>query len=142
MASSRPKTARPAAAAQDPGVEVDAFLATLNHPHVDAIKELRRVIRAADASIGEGIKWNAPSFRTTEWFGTTHLRAKDGVGLILHCGAKVRDLPELASRIADPEHLLHWLGKDRAMVTFTGLKDLKSKSAALQAVIRRWIAWV
>jgi hypothetical protein len=41
-----------------------------------------------------GTKWNAPSFRTTEFFATLNLRAKDGVDrvwLVLHLGAKVKD---------------------------------------------------
>ncbi|MBL9195024.1 MAG: DUF1801 domain-containing protein [Opitutaceae bacterium] len=141
MPSSRVKPSRQSAA-NDPGAEVDAFLAALEHAHKDAIEELRRVVRGAHASITEGIKWNAPSFRTTEWFATTHLRDKAGVGLILHLGAKVRDLPDFARRIEDPEHVLQWLAKDRARVTFAGLKDVKSKAVALQELVRQWIAHV
>ena len=31
--------------------------------------------------IREGVNWNAPSFRTTEYFATTNLREKDGKDL-------------------------------------------------------------
>ena len=31
-----------------------------------------------------------PSFKTTEYFATTNLRTKKGIGLVLHFGAKVR----------------------------------------------------
>jgi hypothetical protein len=48
----------------------------------------RQIILDADASIAEGIKWNAPSFYTSEYFATIQLRAKDGVQVILHLGAK------------------------------------------------------
>jgi hypothetical protein len=60
----------------DTAAAVDAFMATLKHPHKPAIEEVRRVIFGADPSIAEGVKWNAPSFRTTGYFATTHLRAK------------------------------------------------------------------
>ena len=66
---------------------MDAFLASLDHPFLREILALREIILGADPSIVEGIKWNAPSFRTSEYFATFHLRARDGVQLILHRGA-------------------------------------------------------
>ena len=124
----------------DTAEAVDALMATLNHPHKAAIAELRKVIRGADPSIAEGVKWKAPSFRTTEYFAATHLRAKSGLALILHLGAKVR--AEAKPDIKDPKKLLAWLAKDRAMVSFEDLKDLKAKAGALQSVIRQWIGYV
>lgn len=117
---------------------VDAFMATLEHPHKPVIAALREVIRAAAPGITEGIKWNAPSFRTHEWFATTHLRTKDGVAIILHGGAKARGGPPIA--VDDPEGLLEWLGKDRARVVFSSVADVKSRRAAFVEVTRRWIA--
>jgi hypothetical protein len=90
-----------------PCAEVDSFMAQLEHPHKPAIEATRQVVRGADPAIVEGIKWNAPSFRTTGYFATTHLRAKQGVGLILHLGAKVRDVSDFS--IDDPAGLLTWL---------------------------------
>lgn len=77
-----------------------------------------------------------------EYFATTNLRARAGIGLILHLGAKVRDLPGGGVKIADPAGLLKWLGKDRAMVEFTTRNELKQKTSALQAVLRQWIEYV
>jgi hypothetical protein len=57
----------------------DAFMKSLEHPHKAAIRE--------------GVKWNTPSFRTTEYFATTNLREKAGIGLVLHLGASGRCLP-------------------------------------------------
>lgn len=124
----------------DSSEAVDALMARLEHPHRDAIAALREIVRSADASIAEGVKWNAPSFRTTEYFATTHLRAKTGIALILHLGAKVRDVPSVP--VDDPQGLLSWLAKDRAMVSFAGLTELRAEAPALQALIRRWIAFV
>ncbi len=124
----------------DTTAAVDAFMATLQHPHKAAIEALRKVVRDTDSSISEGIKWNAPSFRTTEYFATTHLRAKSGLGLILHLGAKARDIENVP--IEDPEKLLNWLAKDRAMVSFDGLGQVEERTVALQRILRQWIRFV
>jgi hypothetical protein len=127
--------------ASAPG-DVDAFLAALEHPHKAEILALRQTILAADPRIAEGIKWNAPSFRTSEWFATFHLRAKDGVQVILHFGAKVRDKSTARAAIADPESLLQWLADDRASVKFRDAGDVEARRSAFAAVIRQWIEHV
>jgi hypothetical protein len=126
--------------ADDTGVDV--FLATLDHPAKALVVELRRVVRGADARIGEGIKWNAPSFRTTEYFATTNLRAKRGAGLILHFGAKKNAISASGVDIPDPAGLLRWLAKDRATVEFGDAAALEAKTPALQALLREWIRHV
>jgi hypothetical protein len=124
----------------DSSAAVDAFMVALDHPHKEAVDAIRRAILGADRSILEGIKWNAPSYRTTGYFATTYLRAKTGVGVVLHLGAKVREIPKVS--IEDPERLLEWLAKDRAMVTFTGVDDVRAKESALQRLVRQWIVHV
>jgi hypothetical protein len=121
---------------------VEAFLAALDHPRKPEILALRRIILDADARIGEGIKWNAPSFRTADWFATFHLRAKDGVQVILHFGARKR--PGFIPRavIADPESLLEWLGPDRASAKFRDLADVEARQPAFASLLRQWIEHV
>lgn len=122
--------------------DVERFLTELGHPHKDVILALRETILRADPAITEGIKWNAPSFRTTEWFATIHLRAKVGVQLILHLGAKVKSLSPEGMAINDPGQLLTWLGKDRATIVFRDLDDLTARRAAFERLLRSWIAYV
>jgi Domain of unknown function (DU1801) len=129
----------PKLTAADTTAAVDEFMAALEHPFKAEIGTLRRAILAVDPSVAEGIKWNAPSWRTTEYFATTHLRSKAGLGLILHLGAKARELPEGGLVIDDTSSLLKWLGKDRAQVVFESAADLKAKLPALQALIKQWI---
>lgn len=117
---------------------VAAFLAALDHPFKAEILALRQIILDADKSIAEGIKWNTLSFRTQDYFATVHLRAKDGVQVILHRGAKVRDNSGVIT-IPDPAALLEWLAQDRASVRFRDMPDIESKRAALTKVIRAWI---
>lgn len=115
---------------------------TLEHPFKREIEAIRKVILGVDPTIAEGVKWNAPSFRTSEYFATTNLREKKGIGIILHLGAKVRELPQDGVVIEDPAKLLKWLGKDRAMVVFENLQDLELKKAAFESVVRQWLASV
>jgi hypothetical protein len=122
--------------------DVDALLAALDHPRAPEIHALRRLVLGADARIVEGVKWNAPSFRTSEWFATFHLRARDGVQVVLHLGAKVRADATVRARLADPHALLDWRSPDRATVTFRDLVDVEARGAAFADVVRQWIAHV
>lgn len=121
---------------------VDAFLEALEHPRKPELLALRTIILGAAPQIGEGIKWNAPSFRTSEYFATFNLRAKDGVQLVLHLGAKKRADTSALQAIADPGALLTWLGTDRATVTFRDLVDVEEKRAAFVELLRQWVAQV
>jgi hypothetical protein len=126
----------------DSTLAVETFMAELAHPFKNEIETIRRLMLGIDASVSEGIKWNAPSFRTTDYFATTNLRAKNAIGVILHLGAKARDLPDGEMKIDDPKNLLKWLAKDRASVEFAGGEALKAQTAAFRAVLRQWIKYV
>ena len=120
---------------------VDALLSSLNHPATREIQLLRQLICEVSPSIREGVKWNAPSFRVTEYFATINLREKQGVGVVLHFGAKVREVALGPDSIDDPGKLLAWLAQDRAMVRFTGVDDIAARKEAFQAVLRQWIRY-
>jgi hypothetical protein len=129
-----------ATSSADTSAAVDCFLAGLAHPHKAAIEMLRIVIRAADGSIEEGIEGAAPAFRTREYFAIADLQVADGLGLVLQLGAKARADPML--EIPDPDRLLEWLARDRAVVRFTGAEHVRARESALQALIREWIKYV
>lgn len=130
------------APAPDSSEAVDAFMAALEHPFKAELGLLREILLGADPTVAEGIKWNAPSFRTSGYFATTHLRGKGTIGLILHLGAKARELPAGGLAVADPANLLKWLGKDRAMIEFRNRTEIDSAREALAALIRQWIRHV
>ena len=140
MPAAKPKASHSTPA--DSTSAVDAFMASLVHPHKVEIEALRRLMLEVDPSVREGVKWNAPSFRTAEYFATTNLRAKSGISVILHLGAKVRQLPPGGVAIDDPAKLLKWLGKDRAMVEFDDAQEFNNSKAAFQAVLRQWVKFV
>jgi len=103
---------------------------------------VRTIILAADPTIAEGIKWNAPSFRTTEFFATTNLRGKDVVQIIMHFGAKVNEISTKGVAIEDPTSLLQWLAKDRATIKFRDMNSIRSSADAFTAILRQWIVHV
>ena len=132
----------PAARKSPAAPEVEAFMRALSHPRKAEIESVRTLLRGADPSIEEGIKWNAPSFRTTEWFATVNLRAKDGVQVIQHLGAKVKAKGWTGMTIADPAGLLEWLGKDRASVVFADAKSIAARKKEFAALVRDPLAHV
>jgi hypothetical protein len=122
--------------------DVETFLASLDHRFKPEILAIRQIILGADPSIAESIKWNAPSFYTSEHFATFQLRAKQGALVILHLGAKTRDTSVSGIAIADPQALLTWLAKDRASATFRDLQDVDANRSAFADIIRQWIGYV
>lgn len=119
--------------------DVHAFVEALDHPFKSEIMLVRSIILASDARIAEGIKWNSISFRVTEYFATFHLRARDGVQLILHAGAKKRSGVRLRSVVKDPGNLLEWLGDDRATLVLASVDEIAATRHALTALIREWV---
>jgi uncharacterized protein YdhG (YjbR/CyaY superfamily) len=121
---------------------VAAFLKSLKHPMKKEIEAVRLIILGVSPEISQGIKWSVPSFRTAkEWFATLNVRSQDSVQLIFHLGAKTR--PDLkAFKLADPNGLLKWLGKDRAVVTLGAGRDIPQNRKALEAIVRAWIKHV
>jgi hypothetical protein len=137
MASSTSKT-KPAKKTQS----VETYLTRLDSVLKPEVLAIRQIILEIDPSITEQIKWNVPSFCTSEHFATFNLRAKDSTGIILHLGAKVRDTAITGINISDPESLLEWLGADRAMIKFYDLNDVESKKLAFVNIIQQWIQYV
>ena len=141
MTPPRPRPAPPRTGA-DTTRAVDEFMSTLDHPMKREVEAIRRVVLGVDPTIAEGVKWNAPSYRTTEYFATTNLRDRGGIGVILHLGAKVRETPSGGLPIDDPTGLLRWVAPDRASITFRDLEELQERQPAFEAILRQWITRV
>ena len=122
------------------GSTVDDFMRESDHPLKAEMEAVRSLILGVSPEITEAIKWNAPSFATSEHFATFNPRAKDGVQIIFHLGAKVKAVRKPA--IDDPAGFLQWLGKDRASMKLKDMKAIESNWAALEAIVRQWIVHV
>jgi hypothetical protein len=140
MASSRPRNAsseRHAASS-----DVDEFLRAFTHPLHAELRTVRALILDADPGVKEEIKWNAPSFYTVNHFATFHLRAKDGVQVVLHLGAKPRPDATVRTGLQDPAGLLVWKSADRATVTFRDAVHIQRDGHAFRLVVKQWLAHV
>jgi len=135
--ATKPKKAATGVAKIDPAVA--DMLRVLRHPLKTEIEAVRLIILAAADEIGEGVKWNAPSFRTEkDWFATIHLRSKESVELILFVGVKKRSGFK-KFKLADPNGLVKWLAEDRALVTLGAGRNIPDNRKAVEAIVRAWI---
>lgn len=121
-----------------PTQTLDSLLDDLNHPLRTEVEAVRKIILEADPSIEEGIKWNSLSFRTAdEWFATFNWREKSQVQFVLHLGAKVKANAVVAN-IEDPDDLLDWQAKDRALLTINP-PDIERCRASVTTLLQEWI---
>jgi len=121
-----------------PGNEVDAFLEVLEHPLRDDVVRVRALLLSAMPGISEAIKWNAPSFRTEEFFATFHLRSREDVQLVFHTGAKKKATKAKVVLSPKAEALVKWLDSDRALVTLSPSR-LASQKIAFSTLVREWV---
>lgn len=122
--------------------KVDAYMAKLKHPLADVVAALRKIILSTDGQIGEQIKWNAPAFFYTgemkasdpkeykRYIIVFNLFRKDCIRLVVWKGARVKD----KSGLLEGDY-----ADGRRLALFSSMEEVKSKKAALQAVIRNWL---
>jgi hypothetical protein len=96
---------------------VTLLVAALAHPLKRTLEAARRAILTADPAITEGVKWNSPSFYCQGWFATINSRKPTQIDVVFYCGAKVRADSTVKELIDDPERLLTWPSKDRALLS-------------------------
>lgn len=120
--------------------QVDAYLARLQHPLAEVVAALRQTILAADRTIGEEIKWNAPAFFYTgplapfnpkefkRHLVVFNLFRKDCLRLVFWRGAEADD----GSGFLEGEY-----PDGRRLASFTSLKDVRAKQAKLRQTLKR-----
>lgn len=99
---------------------------------------MRALIASAVPSAVESVEWNAPSFATAEHVATFHLRARGGVQLVLHLGAKPKRTVDMRDLPGTGAELLDWKGPDRALVTVHDATHLDAVRAPLVGLVRAW----
>lgn len=116
------------------------YLDQLDHPLKPEILKIREMILSANPDLTEHIKWNAPSFcMDGEDKITFNLPPKkDSIQLVLHRGAKKRELPK-EKLISDDSGLLKWATNDRAVIRFTALKEILENESKFLEIIRKWL---
>ena len=122
--------------------KVDAYMKALKHPLKDVMEALRKVILSTDVSIGEEVKWNAPTFfyagemapfdpkEYRRYLIVSNLFKKDCIRLVFPSGARIRNKSGLLTgEYAD----------GRRLALFSSMEEVKAKTAALQSAIRSWL---
>src|SRR4051812_1068982 len=122
----------------DDSAGVTAHIAKMTHLLKATIEAVRRTILAADPAITEGIKWNSPSFYCHGWFATISSHKPTQLDVVFFCGAKVRCDCTVRQAINDPDGLLTWPSKDRALLSFKADVDYHARLKSLQRIAKQW----
>lgn len=104
---------------------VDAFMEQLDHPFKAEVQAVRAIIKGVDSRITEQIKWNAPSFRYTDYIATFTLHRQQHLLLTFHNPA----IASIQSEILEGDY------PDRRLVYFSDMADVIAKKAALKQVV-------
>ncbi len=125
------KAKKPKPEPVDERAEVDAYMARLQHPLKAEMEAVRTIIREANSKLIERVKWNAPSFFYKKDMLAFNPRAQEFVQLVFvfYDGAMIQE----------PTGLLEGDYKDRRLAKFHSLDDIRTKKAALEAVVNAWV---
>jgi hypothetical protein len=119
--------------------KVNTYMKTLEHPLSDVVQALRQIILKTDSSIGEEVKWNAPTFFYTgemkpfnpkeykRYLVVFNLFKKDCIRLVFWGGAKAND----TSGFLEGDY-----PDGRRLAMFYSLEDVKAKQQALENVLK------
>ena len=119
--------------------EVDEYMRQLDHPLKDVVEALRQTVLQADSTVGEEVKWNAPSFFYTgemppsdpteyrRYLVITNLHRKHEIMLVFWGGGKVDN----ASGFLEGDY-----ADGRRFATFRSVDEVRSKKLLLQNVVR------
>jgi hypothetical protein len=122
--------------------QVEKYFRDLEHPLIEVVAALRRIILAAHPEISEQIKWNSPSFyfngvmkpfdpkEYKRDIVVFNLRRKDMILLVFPTGARVNDITGL----------LEGNYKDcRKIAVFSSISQVNVREKDIQSVVLNWI---
>lgn len=119
--------------------EVTSFLNELNHPLINEIIALRKIILETPILLQENIKWNGPNYLfNNEDRVTMRIQPPKQIQLIFHRGAKVKKQPP-NKLINDETGLLLWKENDRAIISFKTINEIKDNKTKINNLIVQWI---
>jgi hypothetical protein len=125
--------------------QVAMYMQNLEHPMLEVIEELRKIIKDSHPEMEEIIAWNSPTYNYVgemkpfnpkeykRYIVGFNLFRKDCVRLIFLTGAKLTD----TTKILEGDY------KDgRRLVLFENMDAVLEKQQALQDLIKEWISMV
>lgn len=109
--------------------KVNDYMAKLDHPFKAEVQLLRDIIKGVNGAITEEIKWNAPSYGYKEYMVTFNLRATNHIHLVFHN----TEIVKIKSDLLEGDY------RDRRMTYFSDRRDVETKKAAFESVLRELI---
>lgn len=117
-----------------------AFLSEFDDERKPLLEEMLKAIKEVQPKLSEIIKWNVPSFSDNGKDRLTiMLHKKDRVGLILHTGAKPKEVKKAPPLFEDSTGLLEWNSNIRATISFSSMEDFFSTRNLFKQAIKDWI---
>ena len=104
---------------------VAQFMQVLHHPLKAEIEAVRQIILGANPEIKERIKWNAPSYYTTEDLVTFNPRTPKFVHLVFHH----KEIVNITSPLLQGNY------KDRRMMYLHTMQEVKENKKELQKIM-------
>jgi uncharacterized protein YdhG (YjbR/CyaY superfamily) len=106
---------------------VEKFMDKLDHPYKAEVQFLRKVIKKVNKDIAEEWKWNAPSYSYRgNYLVTFNLWEKGHIHLVFHNPM----ISKVKNKLLEGEY------KERRMVHFSDMKDVKAKKPALEKALK------
>ncbi|WP_109211963.1 MULTISPECIES: DUF1801 domain-containing protein [Microbacterium] len=110
--------------------DVDAWFERYDNPQKALVDAVRRAVLDADPRVSETIKWQAPTFVYKGNIASFYPKTRTHASLMFHTGAM----------LPDPDGILDGEGDVSRVAKFADQADLDHKRAALQQLVRAWIA--
>jgi hypothetical protein len=118
---------------------VNEFRRGLEPASLAMVDLLRSLIIETHPGLIERVKWNAPSFALAgDDRITLGLEHKGGVRVVLHRGAKQKDLAGF--HFSDPAKLARWPTVDRGVIVFKCLAQIEGHRDEFSDLCSRWLA--
>ncbi|MCC0044646.1 MAG: DUF1801 domain-containing protein [Brucellaceae bacterium] len=110
--------------------EVDAWMAAYENPQKPVVEAVRAAMLAADARLGETIKWQAPTFVYKGNLASFFPKAKKHATLMFHTGASLAAAGKFPSLEGD--------GETSRSMKFLDVDDVRTKTGELKAIVKAW----
>jgi len=117
--------------------QVASHMKALTHPLKDEMEEIRKIIKSVDKRIGERIKWNAPSYYYLQdmvTFGPARPGTPQGDKLLLVFHHPF--IVKIKSELLEGDY------KDRRLLYFGNMKEVKSNKKELMRIVSELIAGI
>lgn len=108
------------------------WMQKLEHPLKAEIDAVRAIIKTSNSNIKERIKWNAPSYYSTEDIVTFNHRATQHVHLIFHHPSIIN----IKSALLKGDY------KDRRMLYLPDMKAINAHKKELQRIVNESVQYI